>query len=158
MRQAEILNLTWKEIDLINGFIRLSGQRTKNKTGRVIPLHKRIFDYFQSLPRPIHGGYVFEQRCWNRKEYLKALNSAGIEDFTFHDLRHCALNNLRLAGNDRYVIKKASGHKTDSAFQRYILVTEDEMGGMKWLDQKKNSGTIDTYMDTNEHSINVQSL
>ena len=43
--------------------------------------------------------------------------------------------------------------KTDSAFQRYILVTEDEMGGMKWLDQKKNSGTIDTYMDTNEHSI-----
>ena len=36
------------------------------------------------------------------------------------------------------------GYKTDSAFQRYILVTEDEMGGMKWLDQKKNSGTIDT--------------
>gem|GEM_PF-3935335 len=30
------------------------------------------------------------------------------------------------------------------------------MGGMKWLDQKKNSGTIDTYMDTYEHSINVQ--
>lgn len=107
MRQAEILNLTWKEIDLINGFIRLSGQRTKNKTGRVIPLHKRIFDYFQSLPRPIHGVYVFEQRCWNRKEYLKALNLAGIEDFTFHDLRHCALNNLRLAGNNRYVIKKS---------------------------------------------------
>ena len=156
MRQAEILNLTWKEIDLINGFIRLGGQRTKNKTGRVIPLHKRIFDYFQSLPRPIHGGYVFEQRCWNRKEYLKALNSAGIEDFTFHDLRHCALNNLRLAGNDRYVIKKASGHKTDSAFQRYILVTEDEMKGMKWLDQKKISRTIDTYMDTNGNSINVQ--
>ena len=50
------------------------------------------------------------------------------------------------------------GYKTDSAFQRYILVTEDEMGGMKWLDQKNNSGTIDTYMDTNEHSINVQSL
>ncbi len=137
-------------------FGRLGGQRTKNKTGRVIPLHKRIFDYFQSLPRPIHGGYVFEQRCWNRKEYLKALNSAGIEDFTFHDLRHCALNNLRLAGNDRYVIKKASGHKTDSAFQRYILVTEDEMKGMKWLDQKKLSRTIDTYMDTNGNSINVQ--
>jgi len=102
-----------------------------------------------------HGGYVFEQRCWNRKEYLKALKIAGIEDFTFHDLRHCALNNLRLAGNDRYVIKKASGQETDSAFQRYILVTEDEMGGMKWLDQKKNSGTIDSYMDTYEQSINV---
>ena len=116
MRQTEIMNLTWQEIDLKTGFIRLGGERTKNKTGRVVPLHPRIVDYFQSLPRPIHGGYVFEQRCWNRKEYLKAINSAGIEDFTFHDLRHCALNNLRLAGNDRYVIKKASGHKTDSAF------------------------------------------
>ena len=152
MRQAEILNLTWKEIDLINGFIRLSGQRTKNKTGRVIPLHKRIFDYFQCLPRPIHVGYVFEQRCWNRKAYLKALKVAGIEDFTYHDLRHCALNNLRLAGNDRYVIKQASGHKTDSAFQRYILVTEDEMMGMKWLDQKEGkTGTMDTYMDTTDN-------
>ena len=53
----------------------------------------------------------------------------GFRDFTFHDLRHFALNNLRLAGNDRYVIKKVSGHKTDSAFQRYIPVTEDEMVG-----------------------------
>jgi len=152
MRQAEILNLTWKEIDLKKGFIRLGGQRTKNKTGRAIPLHKRIFDYFHSLPRPIHGGYVFEQRCWNRKAYLKALKVAGIEDFTYHDLRHCALNNLRLAGNDRYVIKQASGHKTDSAFQRYILVTEDEMMGMKWLDQKEGkTGTMDTYMDTTDN-------
>ncbi|MDP6743830.1 MAG: hypothetical protein QGH86_04830 [SAR324 cluster bacterium] len=60
---------------------------------------------------------------------------AGLGEFTFHDLRHCAINNLRLAGNDHFVIKQASGHKTDSAFQRYILVTEDEMSGMKWLEE-----------------------
>ena len=50
-------------------------------------------------------------------------------DFTFHDLRHCAINNLRLAGNDHFAIKKISGYKTDSAFQRYNLVTEDEIEG-----------------------------
>ena len=78
---------------------------------------------------------------------------AGLGEFTFHDLRHCAINNLRLAGNDHFVIKQASGHKTDSAFQRYILVTEDEMSGMKWLDQKGGrTGTMDTYMDTFEQS------
>ena len=38
--------------------------------------------------------------------------------------------------------------KTDSAYQCYIHVTEDEIGGMKWLDKKKNSGTIDTYIRT----------
>ena len=46
MRQAEIMNLTWQEIDLKTGFIRLGGERTKNKTGRVIPLHPRIVDFF----------------------------------------------------------------------------------------------------------------
>jgi len=149
MRLAEILNLTWEEIDLKTGFIRLGGLRTKNKTGRVIPFNQRIFKYLISLPRPIHGGYVFDQRWWNRKEFVKAVNMAGLGDFTFHDLRHCAINNLRLAGNDHYSIKKVSGHKTDIAFQRYNLVTEEEILGMKWLDLKNDEQrTMDTYMDT----------
>ena len=49
------------------------------------------------------------------------------------DLRHWAINNLSLAGNDHFLIKKASGHKTDSVFQRYNLVTEKEIKNMKWL-------------------------
>jgi len=52
-------------------------------------------------------------------------------------------------GNDHFVIKKASGAKTDSAFKRYNLVTEEEMKGMKWLEEKvEDSGMMDTYMDT----------
>ena len=157
MRQAEIMNLTWQEIDLKTGFIRLGGHRTKNKTGRVIPLHPRIFEYLQGMPRPINGGYVFGQsRRFNRKAFNKAVEAAGINDFTFHDLRHCAINNLRLAGNDHYTIKAASGHKTDIAFQRYNLVTEEEMRGMKWLDLKQGTtGTMDTYMDTTAKTSNV---
>ena len=42
MRQAEILKLTWDQIDFKSEFIRLSGKQTKNKTGRVIPMHPRI--------------------------------------------------------------------------------------------------------------------
>ena len=56
---------------------------------------------------------------------------------------------MRLAGNDHFVIKQASGAKTDSASQRYNLVTEEEMKSIKWLDvQDEKSGTMDTYMDT----------
>ena len=88
-------------------------------------------------------------RRFNRKAYNKAVESAGIADFNFHDLRHCVINNMRLAGNDHFVIKQASGAKTDSAFQRYNLVTEQEMKSIKWLDEKSvKSGMIDTYMDT----------
>ena len=65
------------------------------------------------------------------------------------DLRYCAINNLRFAGNDHYNIKKVSGNKTDIGFQRYNLVTEEEILGMKWLDFKKDEQrTMDTYMDT----------
>ena len=101
--------------------------RTKNKTVRSIPMHPKVIDYFQSLPRPLKGGFVFSKRCFNRRAYDKAVEMSSLGDFTFHDLRHCAINNLRLAGNDHFAIKKISGHKTDSAFQRYNLVTEEEM-------------------------------
>ena len=148
MRQGEIFQLTWDKVDIVRKYIRL-GQETKNKTGRVIPLHPKILDYLNSLPRPIHGGYIFEKRWYDRHAFDKAVQNAGIVDFRFHDLRHCAINNLRLAGNDHFSIKKVSGHKTDIAFQRYNLVTEEEMLGMKWLDSKKDvQRTIDTYMDT----------
>ena len=148
MRQAEIFKLTWDKVDLGMKYIRL-GQETKNKTGRVIPLHPKVLDYLTRQPRPIHGGYIFEKIWYDRHGFDKALQNSGIVDFRFHDLRHCAINNLRLAGNDHYRIKKVSGHKTDSAFQRYNLVTEEEMLGMIWLDLKKDEPrTMDTYIDT----------
>ena len=116
----------------------------------MIPLHPRVADFLQNLPRPIHGGYVFSKsRRFNRKAYNKAVKEAGLNDFTFHDLRHCAINKLRLSGNDHYLIKQISRHKTDIAFQRYNLVTEEEIHRIKWLDKKEEkSGTMDTYMDT----------
>jgi len=57
---------------------------------------------------------------------------AGLDDFNYHDLRHCAVNNLRLAGNDYFRIMAMSGHKTMSVFKRYNLVTEEELQDMKW--------------------------
>jgi len=152
MRQAEIFKLTWDKVDLGMKYIRL-GQETKNKTGRVIPLHPKVLDYLTRQPRPIHGGYIFEKIWYDRHGFDKALQNSGIVDFRFHDLRHCAINNLRLAGNDHYNIKKVSGHKTDIAFQRYNLVTEEEILGMKWLDLKNDEQrTMDTYMDTKQLS------
>ena len=155
MRQEEIVNLTWEEIDFKHGFIRLGANRTKTKTVRSIPMHQKIIYYLQCLPRPLNGGFVFSKRCYNRKAYKIAVQAVGLGDFNFHDLRHCAINNLRLAGNDHFVIKEASGAKTDSAFKRYNLVTEEEMKGMKWLEEKEeNCGTMDTYMDTRSNLKN----
>ena len=51
--------------------------------------------------------------------------------------------------NGHFTIIETSVGETDIAFQRYNLVTEEEMEAMKWLDLKQGtSGTMDTYMDT----------
>lgn len=57
---------------------------------------------------------------------------AGLGDFTFHDLRHCAINNLRLAGNDYFKIMAVSGHNTIAVFKGYNLVTEEELSTIVW--------------------------
>ena len=84
---------------------------------------------------------IFLSICSTLNFFTKSILTSGS--------KRTYLSNLRLAGNDHYKIKQASGHKTDSAFQRYNLVTGKEMKGMRWLEEKgENSGMMDTYMDT----------
>ena len=47
-----------------------------------------------------------------KRSFNTACKKAGIEDFTFHDLRHTCINNWRLQGHDFFRIMAASGHKT----------------------------------------------
>lgn len=152
MRRSEILFLTWDEVDLGKGFIRLPGDRTKTQTGRSIPLHPRIRETLSNLPRAIHTSRVFLRDGESFEEFKRsfrtACRNARIEDFTFHDLRHCALNNLRKAGNDYFRIMAISGHRTMSVFKRYNLVTEEELSQVRWLDDPDDTGAVDTYMDT----------
>ena len=154
MRRAEILNLTWDEVDLNNGFIRLAADRTKTKNARSIPLHPKVKDMLKSLPKGLHTNRVFllNGKPFDdiKRSYPTACRKAGIEDFTFHDLRHCAINNLRQAGNDYFRIMAISGHKTMSVFKRYNLVTEDELSQVAWHDESSKPGPIDTHIDTKE--------
>jgi integrase len=154
MRKSEIIRLTWPEVDLKKGFIRLSAKRTKTDRPRNIPIHPEIKTILEGLPRGLHTDRVF---LYNGKPFDDMGNSfesacerARIEDFTFHDLRHCALNNLRKAGNDYFKIMALSGHKTMSCFKRYNLVTEEELSQMKWPSQDGNPGAVGTYIGTNE--------
>ena len=56
-----------------------------------------------------------------------AWRKAGIDHFTFHDLRQTAINNWRLQGHDYFRIMAATGHKTMSVFKRYNTVSQDEL-------------------------------
>jgi integrase len=62
-----------------------------------------------------------------KRSFATACKRAGIEDFTFHDLRHTAINNWRLQGHDYFRIMAASSHKTVSVFKRYNPVSREEL-------------------------------
>lgn len=139
MRFEEIILLEWEEVDLKSdpGFIRLAAKRTKGKKeGRLIPLHPRVRETLEKLPSRFTRSRVFQHKGKSfdtfRKSFKKAKEDAGIEDFVFHDFRHCAITNLRRAGNDIPTIMKISGHKTLSMFQRYNLVDESDVAKVSW--------------------------
>ena len=115
---------------------RLPAERTKTGSPRTIPLHPEVRTTLEKLPRGLHTDQVFLRYGQPFDEIKHSFQSACEEtknkDFTFHDLRHCALNNLRKAGNDFFQIMALSGHKTISVFKRYNLVTEEELAGIKW--------------------------
>jgi integrase len=62
-----------------------------------------------------------------RKSFQSACKRAGIEGFTFHDLRHTFVTNMRRAGVHDSVIMTITGHKTLSMFYRYNSVSQEEM-------------------------------
>jgi integrase len=78
-----------------------------------------------------------------KRSFKTACKKAGIDNFTFHDLRHTCINNWRPEGNDFFRITAASGHRNMEVFKRYNTVTQEEI-------KKLVYGTMDTYMDTEE--------
>lgn len=62
-----------------------------------------------------------------KRSFATSCKRAGIEGFTFYELRHAAINNWRLEGHDYSWIMAATGHKTMNVFKRYNTVGKEEL-------------------------------
>jgi integrase len=134
MRQGEILNLVWERVDLKEKFIRLRPEDTKTNEARLVPLNKELVEMFLAMPRGLPGVRVFTRNGLPIKSirmiFEAACREAKIEEFTFHDLRHTAINNWRLQGHDYFRIMAVTGHKTMNVFKRYNTVSREELQAM----------------------------
>ena len=123
---------------------------TKTQEGRSVPLNDELIGMFQAMPRGLPGVPVFTYQGKPIKDikrsFKTACKNAGIENFTFHDFRHTAINNWRLEGHDYFRIMAASGHKTMTVFKRYNTVSREELKTLVG----RNSGPVDTNMDTKQ--------
>jgi integrase len=113
-------------------------------------LTEELVDLLKGVPRTLGTPTIF---TWNGKgmgsvktAFKKACRTAGIQDFRFHDLRHCAVTNLRKAGVSDSVIMSISGHKTHAVFRKYDRVDRgDRLDALK-----KTQGLFDTHLTRRE--------
>ena len=62
-----------------------------------------------------------------RRMWAKACDAAGLPGLLFHDLRRTAARNLRRAGVPETVIMKIGGWLTRSVFERYAIVSRNDI-------------------------------
>jgi integrase len=160
-RIGEALQIEWSQADLNSRTIRLEEEQTKTGEARVLPLPPVLCDMLTRV-KP-KTGLVFDGTNL-RKEWVKACAAAGLgtltevegrpydpiySGLTLHDLRRSAVRNLVNAGVPERVAMSISGHKTRSVFDRYHIVsTEDVLDAMqKVVTASLGNGTTKSLRD-----------
>jgi integrase len=128
-RKMEILGLTWRDVDLPRA--RLLLQVTKTGERRSVPLTGPALTAMQQLAkvRRLDTALVFPRHDGRapldiRHAWQQAVRQAGLEDFRFHDLRHCCASYLAMNGASLVEIAEVLGHQTLQMVKRYAHLTE----------------------------------
>lgn len=127
------MGLTWDRIDLQERTVSLAPGETKNDEGRTIYLDDELLKLlkFQNLKRHKKGDYVFHRNGMPIKDFRgtwkKACKEAEISGKLFHDLRRAGVRNMVRVGIQEQVAMRISGHKTRAVFDRYNIVSKDDL-------------------------------
>jgi integrase len=137
-RISEIQNLTWNQVDMALGIVRLEVGESKNDEGRTVYLDEELKAVFnrqwerRKRQRKVCS-YVFPNRDRTdrmidiRSAWYAACKEAGIGRRLFHDFRRTAVRNMVRAGIPERVAMMISGHKTRSVFDRYNIVSDQDL-------------------------------
>lgn len=138
MRQGEILNLTWADVDLKKGRITL--HETKNGERRIVPLVGHALDLLRELEtrRRLDTLLLFPAQMEHKPQkptdirgaWEGAIRKAEIVDFRFHDLRHCCASYLVMNRATLAEVAEVLGHKTLQMVKRYAHISEAHTAGV----------------------------
>lgn len=124
MRLGEVLRLKWSDIDFAKGLIIF----IQSKTGKLvtIPLSSFLAGEFQSYKESQCNDTICEDRAIIRlvaasysQRFNKLFKSIGIDNFSFHSLRHCFASISSDTGSDIVTNKELLGHSDVSMTMRY---------------------------------------
>lgn len=126
MRQGELLKARREHYKKANRYILLP--QTKNGESRAVPLSTRAIEILDSLPTHASGRMVPMEKQTLYSVFKAAVNRAGIENFTWHDLRHEALSRLAETGKLSLLeLASVSGHKTLQMLKKYTHMHAEQL-------------------------------
>lgn len=132
-RVSEMRTLEWRDVDLADHQVRLRPEESKNKRGRVLPLRGELREIFGRARqnRRAECPFVFHDEGEPIGDFRKAWNTAckkaGVSRIIVHDLRRTAVRNMVRAGIPERVAMELSGHKTRRIFDRYNIVSDEDL-------------------------------
>ncbi len=127
MREGELLNLKWSEIDFNTRLIKIS--HSKGKKIRHVPMNSELENVLKSIPSV--SDYVFGTQKGKakfslyRKPFEKAVEQSEIKDCVFHTLRHTFASDLIMKGVDLKTVAELLGHSTTVMTERYSHLSKE---------------------------------
>jgi integrase len=144
--QSEILPLERRHVDLEAGTLRLDPGMTKNRDGRIVYLTPELksalagqLERVKALERQLgrivpcifphrgKGQRAGQVRRDFRKAWATACKEASVPGRYRHDFRRTAVRNMERRGVPRSVATKITGHKTESVYRRYAIVSDADL-------------------------------
>ena len=140
-RKSEIASLEWADVDMLGKVIRLRCRHSKNDEGRVLVLEGELWNIITrqwsmreyAKPDKTVGIslLVFHRKGRRigdiRKSWDPACEAGQVDGKLFHDFRRTAVRNMNRAGVPERVAMAISGHKTRAIFDRYNIVSEEDL-------------------------------
>ncbi len=151
LRKAEIVSLTWDDIDFQNMILRV--RDSKNKSARHVPMSLPLVGTLRAINKAPDSPYVFacESRAllYGRIRYAfqEAVATAQLSGkVVFHSLRHSFASHMVMNGVDLPTVGSLMGHKTAKMTERYSHLSPDHKArAIKVLDSLV-ANEVDTLM------------
>ena len=136
MRQGEIHELAWEDIDLERGIIRANRKDIKavgGKSKQKIPFVEGVRE---ALLRASNGteqtGRLFNvtKASSISDRFARLTKKVGIEGLRFHDLRHEAISRMFERGMKVEQVRVVTGHRTLDQLSRYVNLRPEDLVGL----------------------------
>lgn len=128
-RRGELLAVRWDDVNLMAGTVLL--RKTKNGKKRPAFINDLARQVLAALgPDTAKNGLLFPNvtPAQVTVAFIRACDEVGVEDFSFHDLRHTFASHLRMRGADLHDLQKLLGHSDPRMTNRYAHLSNEFLG------------------------------